>query len=236
MYSPALERDINRMMRLILSGLFILAVAGTAVLAEDWEHRLIEELNAIQDAGHHRLSYVQTLTGKEGVEVARYDATQRETWQLLQVDGVPPTDRQQQDFQKQQQRERKRRQGERLSDLIARGSVQAQGLDEQGRQLLHFSPHLEDMPDSDALQGTALWSQENQHLVMLRVFSKTAFSPRFPVTVNQLEMVFHYQQIQGETVPERYTVLVVGKLAGIKTFKVSSTAEYSNIQLLISAP
>lgn len=213
----------------------LLMVSSLAHASEQWESRLIKALDAIEAIQRTELKYRQITITPDSTEIARFSPADAEPWQLLQVDGEAPTEREQKKFLKDIEKEEERRGDDRLADLISPGTVELMPLNDQGHQPLRFKPLVEGMSDTDALIGTALWSVEDQQLLEFRITNSESFSPRFSVTVDQLEMSFRFQPLHGVAVPERYDFIVRGKLAGVKSIDIVSSIEFKSIQWLATA-
>lgn len=216
------------MKNLLLLG--CLMAYSTAHASEFWEQQVADQLRQIELNEQQHLSFIQRIVSNDGIEEARHQPRSEQRWRLLSVDGVSATLTEQEAFAEDRQKERERRDGESLADLISPGSVTELEATSDGLIRLSFVPQVEGMKGVDALDGTLLWSESDQALRAMRITSQESFSPRFSVRIDQMEMAFQFQTFQGMTVPQRYEFTVLGKLAGLKTIDVMSTVEYLELE------
>lgn len=213
----------------LLSGL-MMALAVQA--SESWEGRIVEVLQRLDRTERERLAYVQRIVSNDRVEEAQYRPMSAEPWQLLSVDGMAATEREQETFADGRRKEQARRDGETLADLITPGSIVEEERGSDGMVRLSFVPQVENMDGEDALRGTLLWSETEAALQAMHIVNDQSFSPRFSVRIEDMMMSFQFQTFQGLTVPKRYEFAVSGKLAGLKRIDVASSIEYLELQLV----
>ena len=208
----------------VLFSLIPLAQADTAF----WEQQLRAQLDEAELTGHEQFSFTQTLVSRDETKVSSFNPVATPKWQLILIDGKPPSDKEQAKYEKQQAKEAQRREGDTFGDLIKADSIAITSIDSQN-VMVSFIPYLKHMADKaeQFMRGEAIFNGADKRLQQVRIYSVEPFSPGLAVQIDAMTMTFEFAEQQGQTLPSTYLFAFQGKLAAVKKIDVESTISYS---------
>jgi len=212
-------------------GLLLPCLACLSLASSEWEDRLLTQLDEAATLEHQRFSFRQLTQGSESRKLAQFQPQEDPQWQLLEVDGIPPSSEESTKFLKQRGREQNQDDPVRFRDLVAADSVTLMK-QENGKVWLNFVPRVGELADdnAEALTGYAIMSALDQRLLELHIENIDTFSPAFSIKISKMTMMFRFISVDNQTVPAEYGFSMLGKIGGIKKIEVDSTTAYSNYQ------
>jgi hypothetical protein len=198
---------------------------------ERMEQLLFSELEEASITEHKKFAFVQRVDGEDGIEISTFIPSTEPEWTLVSINGEAPSNKEIKKFNKDKIKEAERNEGNGFRDLIAKGSVVVES-ETESEIVVSFTPELDDMSDKamESMRGKAVFNAEDEALISLSIYSIEPFSPALSVKLEEMNMSFEFDQVQGETLPRQYLFSFRGKVAGLKSFDVDSTVAYSDYQ------
>ena len=218
------------MLRIMTISLSVLLAVGVQA-DERMEQLLFSELEEASITEHKKFAFVQRVDGEDGIEISTFIPSTEPEWTLVSINGEAPSNKEIKKFNKDKIKEAERNEGNGFRDLIAKGSVVVES-ETESEIVVSFTPELDDMSDKamESMRGKAVFNAEDEALISLSIYSIEPFSPALSVKLEEMNMSFEFDQVQGETLPRQYLFSFRGKVAGLKSFDVDSTVAYSDYQ------
>ena len=211
--------------------LLLPCLACLSLASSEWEDRLLTQLDQAATLEHQQFSFRQFTQGSKSQKLAQFQPQQDPQWQLLEVDGNPPSSNENTKFLKQRGRIQKEDDLVQFRDLVAVDSVTLMK-QEDGKVWLNFVPRVGELADdnAEALKGYAIMSALDQRLLELHIENIDTFSPAFSIKISKMSMMFRFVIVDNQTVPVEYGFSMLGKIGGIKKIEVDTSTAYSNYQ------
>lgn len=231
------ERPLGR----LLTGLLIVAGfhAGYCVAEVDYE-TIVRNNIATVDANRDTWAYRIELTDSEFTRVIDYDPSLESSrrWQLISVDGEPPTQAQLQEHRERWAKDdadstgQEMRKEYSLGDIIDLDSLTPQS-ETENHYVVSFQPTIKDLKDeSGKLNGTLYINKKTERLDFLSITNERNLSPAFSVSIEDFNLYFSFAVVQDTLFPKVVTTDIEGTALFFKSFERNSSQKYSDFRFV----
>ncbi len=232
-------------MRPLLPLLCLIGLAP-ATHAEDYAGLFDEAVGRVTWQYPDDWAFTETRHGKDTIEVGRYDPSRpdSERWELLSVDGRPPTPDEADDYREGKQGDRGFLGGDKEndndddqgspSDLVSPGSLEL--IEESDSHwLLGFVPTGDDEDEAKFMKkmnGTVRIAKAGRHLEFLDIRSRKPVRPAIGVKIREFNTRFEFAEAVagGPVVPVAFRFRVKGRAFVAVGFDEMETLEFSDFE------
>jgi hypothetical protein len=218
---------------------------SSPALAEDYASLFESAVRKVTWEYPRNLAFTETRRGKERTEVGRYDPsrTEGERWELVSIDGRPPSAEESDDYRESRRGDRGfmsdddddgEEDDDSPGDFVTPGSLEL--LEESDQHwLLGFVPNGDGDDDEKFLKkmaGTVRIAKDGGHLEYLDISSRKPVRPTVGVKIRDFNTRFEFAPAlaDGPIVPVAFRFRVKGRAFVAVSFDEAETVEFSDFE------
>ncbi len=177
-------------------------------------------------------AYTVVTTTSEETLVASYDPSRADElkWQLISVDGEPPSDKRVSKYRKQKEGQEERNGARGFSEMVDESSVER--IEETAEEVTYrFQPiFFADKPEQNKLMvGLVIINKNDASIRQMEYYNTAKVKPVAIVTIEKLHSVMEFTTMpDGEQVPLKTKTHTKGKAFVFKKFDEHYVQEFSD--------
>lgn len=185
-------------------------------------------------------SYTETLTTSDGIMVGHYSPSRESPWQLMTIDGEPPSTSEAKAYLKRKADEAEGGRNSRRdpAELVTPGTLQLINETDE-HWTFSFVPHGEgdDAAVMEYLTGHLQISKAGGHLNFIDIRNEDSFRPRFGVRIHEFLSRFEFERKDdGDVLPVAFEFKIRLKAMGLMNVDEGITGRYSDYRRVSVSP
>lgn len=228
-------------MERVLIGLLIAgsSYAGYCFAEVDYKNMVRNSIETV-DANRDAWAYRMELTDSESTRVIEHNPSLEPSrrWQLVSIDGQPPTEQQLEEHRERWVQDdadsigQEMRKEYSLGEIVDLDSLALRS-ETRDHYVISFQPTIKDLKDETRkLEGKLFIDKETEKLDFLSITNKGSLSPAFSVSIDDFNLFFSFAVVEDTLFPREVKTDIEGTALFFKNFERHSSQEYSDFRFV----